>query len=430
MAYRLHIADPAFESAFQAFLRIDRHDGRDITNTVAAIIAAIREEGFAALTRLTKTHDGVDINEASLRVTQEEIKKAINACGRDEIAALETAAMRIRAYHEQQTPRDELYTDKEGVRLGWRWTSVDSAGLYTPGGLATYPSSVLMNGIPASVAGVPRLVMATPMPQGEMNPLVLAAAHIAGVHEIYPIGGAQAIAALACGAGPIAPVDVIVGPGNAYVAEAKRQLFGMVGIDSVAGPSEILVVADGKNEPRWISADLLSQAEHDPSSQSILITDDKAFANAVEATITAQLEASSRRAIAEAAWKNNSAIIIVGDIKKDAPALINAIAPEHLELALDEPDALLGDIRHAGAIFLGRHTPEAIGDYMAGPNHVLPTARAARYASGLSVTHFMKRTSLIGCGPEGLAAIGPAAATLANAERLPSHAESIRIRLK
>jgi len=429
MVRKLNTADAGFDEAFAAFLAHDRDDGVDVAGAVAEIIAGVREKGFAAVSAYTKTFDKFDVDEKTVAVGADEIDKMVSACDADDLAALKFAAARIRAYHEKQMPGDVRYKDEAGVTLGWRWTAVDAAGLYAPGGRASYPSSVLMNAIPAQVAGARRLVMATPTPAGDVNPLVFAAARIAGVDEIYRIGGAQAVAALAYGAGPIAPVDVIVGPGNAYVAEAKRQVFGRVGIDSVAGPSEILVVADRDNNPDWIAADLLSQAEHDPSSQSVLITDDAAFADAVSQAVDKQLGESPRAEIAGAAWRDNSAIIIVGAMDDAAP-LVDAIAPEHLELAVADPDALFKKIRHAGAVFLGRHTPEAAGDYVAGPDHVLPTARAVRYASGLSVLDFLKRTSIIGCDEKSLNAIGPAAARLADAEGLPSHAQSIRVRLK
>ncbi len=429
MVRRLNLADKNFERDFAAFLALDRDDGADVAGAVAQIVASVRKDGMVAVVALTRKFDGLDPDQTPLRVGADEIEEAVSACDAEDLAALEFAARRIRAYHEKQTPSDLLYKDDVGVTLGWRWNAVDAAGLYAPGGRAAYPSSVLMNAIPAHVAGVKRLVMTTPTPNGEVNPLVFAAARIAGIDEIYRIGGAQAIAALAYGAGPIEPVDVIVGPGNAYVAEAKRQVFGRVGIDSVAGPSEILVVADGDNDPVWIAADLLSQAEHDPSSQSVLITDDPAFADTVSAAVEVQLSESPRAEIARAAWRENSAIIIVSDLD-EAPALVDAIAPEHPELAVANPETLLEKVRHAGAIFLGRYTPEAAGDYVAGPDHVLPTARAARYASGLSVLDFMKRTSIIGCDAQSIGAIGPAAARLADAEGLPSHAKSVRVRLK
>ncbi len=434
MVKRLNSKDSDFESAFETFVAQSRDDGGDVSapnvaETVRDVISAVRVDGFAALQKYTSQFDGFALTPDNIRVTRDEVQDAEAACDWDDLAALDFAAARIRAYHEKQLPRDERYIDDAGVTLGWRWTPVDAAGLYAPGGRAAYPSSVLMNAIPAQVAGVSRLAMVSPAPGGEMNPLVLAAAKRAGVTEIYRVGGAQAIAALAFGAGPIKPADVIAGPGNAYVAEAKRQVFGFVGIDSVAGPSEILVVADGKNSPDWIAADLLSQAEHDPSSQSILMTDDSAFADKVAAAVDAQLAISPRAEIAGAAWRNNSAIILVQSLG-DAPALVNAIAPEHLELAVDDPEVMLSNVRHAGAVFLGRLTPEAVGDYVAGPDHVLPTAHAARYASGLSVMDFLKRTSIIACDQAALQKIGPAAARLADAEGLPSHAASVRVRLK
>lgn len=429
MALRLNNAAADFEAAFDAFAMRERDESGDVAGAVREIVASVRKEGFGALQDYTRRFDGFELTEDNICVSVDEIVRAEASCDADNLKALDFTAARIRAYHEKQLPQDARYTDDQGVMLGWRWTPVEAAGLYAPGGRAAYPSSVLMNAIPAKVAGVSRLAMVTPAPKGELNPLVLAAAKRAGVDEIYRIGGAQAIAALAYGAGPVAAVDVIVGPGNAYVAEAKRQVFGHVGVDSIAGPSEILVVADSHNNPDWIAADLLSQAEHDPSSQSVLITDDAAFADKVEAEITAQLAISSRREIAEAAWNENSAIIIVESLDQ-APALVDRIAPEHLELAVDDPEKLLSQVRHAGAIFLGRHAPEAVGDYVAGPDHVLPTARAARYASGLSVLDFMKRTSIIGCDEAALKEVGPAAARLADAEGLPSHAQSVRLRLK
>jgi histidinol dehydrogenase len=428
MVLRLNNSSADFPSAFDAFVAKDRDGGADVSAVVREVIAAVRSGGMDALKSYTQKFDGFSLTDSNLQVTPEEIGAAEKSCDKDDLAALDFAAARIRAYHEKQIPSDMRYTDDEGVTLGWRWTCVDAAGLYAPGGRAAYPSSVLMNAIPAKVAGVKRLAMVTPAPKGEMNPLVLAAAKRAGIDEVYRIGGAQAVAARAYGAGPIMPVDVIVGPGNAYVAEAKRQVFGAVGIDSVAGPSEILVVSDGKSDPTWIAADLLSQAEHDPSSQSVLITDDAAFADKVQDAVKQQLAENPRREIAEAAWKNNSAIVIVS-LLDEAPALVDLIAPEHLELAVDDPEALLVKVRHAGAIFLGRHAPEAIGDYVAGPDHVLPTARAARYASGLSVLDFMKRTSIIGCDAAAVAKLGPAAVRLADAEGLPAHAKSVRVRL-
>ncbi|MEO1708489.1 MAG: histidinol dehydrogenase [Pseudomonadota bacterium] len=429
MARHLRTTDPDFETDFAALLTLKRETAADVNDTVGDILADVRGRGDAALFEYTARFDGFDVTANTVRVSDAERDAAEAACAPDLLAALDLAAARIAAYHDRQYPEDMHYTDEAGVELGWRWTPIDAAGLYVPGGLASYPSSVLMNAIPARVAGVKRLLMTAPAPGGTINPVVLAAATRAGITEIYRVGGAQAVGALAYGTATIAPVDKIVGPGNAYVAAAKRQVFGKVGIDSIAGPSEILVVADAGCSPDWIAADLLSQAEHDPSSQSILITDDAAFAQAVSLAVETQLASSPRGEIAGAAWRDNSAIIVVEHLAQ-APALINRLAPEHLELAIETPAALLDDIRHAGAIFLGRHTPEAIGDYVAGPDHVLPTAQAARYASGLSVLDFMKRTSIIACDPGALAAIGPAAATLADAEGLVSHAASIRMRLK
>ncbi|HPE30207.1 MAG TPA: histidinol dehydrogenase [Parvularculaceae bacterium] len=428
MAQRLNSSDPDFAAKFKEFANAPREGASEVGATVADIIAAVRERGEAALQHYTKEFDKFHLTDENIAISEEECAAAEAACDPEALKALAFAAERIRAYHEKQRPEDILYTDDAGVTLGWRWTPVEAAGLYAPGGLAAYPSSVLMNAIPAKVAGVKRLCLCVPTPGGHANPLVLAAARISGVDEIYRIGGAQAIAAMAYGAGPIEPVDVIVGPGNAYVAEAKRQVFGQVGIDAIAGPSEILVVADKHNDPAWIAADLLSQAEHDPSSQAVLITDDAAFADAVEQAVEDQIDVSPRKKIAAAAWEDNSAIIVVASLDA-APGLVDQIAPEHLELAVENPQALAAKVRHAGAIFLGRFAPEAIGDYVAGPDHVLPTARAARHASGLSVLHFMKRTSIIGCDEKALAAIGPAAAKLADAEGLPNHAASIRLRL-
>lgn len=426
---RLSTADPDFPARFAALVEASRSGPEDVASAVAAIIAAVRAGGFAAVADLTARHDGWRPDAVGARATDGEIDAAIGAVGRETIAALEVAAARIAAHHERQLPHDHRYTDEDGVVLGWRWTAVDSAGLYAPGGRAVYPSSVLMNAVPARVAGVARIALCVPAPGGSVSPLALAAARIAGVDEVWKIGGAQAIAALAYGAGPIAPVDVVVGPGNAFVAEAKRQVFGRVGIEAIAGPSEILVVADRENDPEAVAADLVSQSEHDPSSQSILIADDAAFATQVEAAAAAQIARSPRQAVAAEAWRVNGAVILVRSLD-EAPALVDALAPEHVELAVAEPELLLAKIRHAGAVFLGRLTPEALGDYVAGPSHVLPTSRAARYASGLSATSFMKRTSIVGASAAALARIGPAAAHLAEAEGLPAHADSIRLRLK
>lgn len=428
MARRLYHGDSGFEDEFASLMSLKREASVDVNDQVARIIADVRADSDEALFIYTKKFDRFELTAENIRITDAEIDAAVAACPQDQVEALNVAAKRISAYHERQKPEDVLYTDDVGVTLGWRWTRVDAVGLYVPGGTASYPSSVLMNAIPARVAGVERVVMVVPTPDNRLNPLVLAAARLSGITEIYRIGGAQAIAALAYGTESIAPVDKIVGPGNAYVAAAKKQVFGQVGIDSIAGPSEILVIADSDNDPDWIAADLLSQAEHDVSSQSVLIADNEEFADAVAIMVEKQLGESSRADIAGEAWQNNSAIIIVENLE-DGCGLSNRLAPEHLELAVSDPQALLPHIRHAGAIFLGRHTPEALGDYVAGPDHVLPTARAARYASGLSVLDFMKRSSLIGASEQGLGAIGPATVTLAEAEGLPSHAKSASIRL-
>lgn len=429
MALRLATAGSDFDAAFAKIVAASRDGSDDVAVSVAAIMSAVRERGFAAVAELTTRFDGWTPSPTTARVAAAEIDAAMRRADPATLAALDLAARRIRSFHKRMIPTDDLHRDEEGFALGWRWTAVDAAGLYAPGGRAAYPSSVLMNAIPARAAGVARLVLCVPAPQGEINPLVLVAARMADVDEIWKIGGAQAIAALAFGAGPIAPVDMIAGPGNAYVAEAKRQVFGRVGIDSIAGPSEIVVVADGANRADWIAADLMSQAEHDPSSQSILITDDPAFADRVEIEVRAVLETSPRRQIAEASWRDHGAVIVVRSLD-EAPRLVDALAPEHVELAVADPAPLLGAIRHAGAIFLGRHSPEAIGDYLAGPNHVLPTSRSARFASGLSPLSFMKRTTFVGGDDRALRAVGPAAALLADAEGLPAHAESIRRRLR
>ena len=426
---RAHIDDNDFAERFVALQSMKREQSVDVNQAVATIIDDVRARGDAALIALTEKFDRQTLTAETLRISQAEIDAAVAACDGETKAALELAAGRIADFHARQKPEDERFTDAAGVEMGHRWGAVDAAGLYVPGGLANYPSSVLMNAIPARVAGVPRIVMVVPTPDGEVNPLVLVAAKLAGVDEIYRIGGAQAVAALAYGTDSIEPVHVIVGPGNAYVAAAKRQVFGQVGIDMIAGPSEILVVADGENDPAWMAADLLSQAEHDEVAQSIFICDDNDYADAVAAAVESALLTLPRQAIARASWENFGAILVVNDLTEEAPALVNQLAPEHLELAVSEPDALADKIRHAGAIFLGRHTPEAIGDYIAGPNHVLPTARAARYASGLSVLDFMKRSSLVKCDPDALAAIGPAAVRLAEEEGLDAHGRSISIRL-
>jgi histidinol dehydrogenase len=428
MPRELDARDPGFEAAFRAFLAADRAPEDDVAGTVAAILADVRARGDIALADYTRRFDRVDLAATGLEITAAEIDRAVAETPAATVRALETAARRIADFHGRQSFPTLDYVDDQGVRLGARWTPVDAAGLYTPGGLAAYPSSVLMNAIPAKVAGVGRLAMTVPTPDGRIKPAVLAAARIAGVDRVYRVGGAQAIAALAWGTETIAPVDKIVGPGNAFVAEAKRQVFGTVGIDMVAGPSEILVVADGANDPAWIAADLLSQAEHDAVAQAILITDDADFARAVARAADVHLQRLPRTDIAGRSWADHGALITVGALD-DAPALVDRIAPEHLELAVADPDALMAKIRHAGSIFLGRRTPEAIGDYVAGPNHVLPTGRGARFASGLNTADFMKRTTFLACDDRALAAIGPAAAALAVEEGLDAHALSVTIRL-
>jgi histidinol dehydrogenase len=425
---KLSTSDPAFDREFTALVNARREVDADVARDVRTIVASVRDEGDAALAAFTKKFDKHDLNETGWRIEKSEWRAAYEALAPDLRAALDLAAARITAYHEKQRPADSDTVDDAGVRLGARWGAIQAAGIYIPGGRAAYPSSVLMNAIPARVAGVERLVMVTPTPNGEVNPLVLAAAHIARVDEIWRVGGAQAIAALAYGTGRIAAVDVITGPGNAWVAEAKRQLYGLVGIDMVAGPSEIVVVADGKNRPDWIAADLLSQAEHDPTSQSILFTDDAAFARAVAEAVDLQIGTLSTAKVARASWDANGAIIVTASLAEAIP-LVDRLAPEHLELACDDPQALFDRVRHAGSVFLGRHTPEAIGDYVAGPNHVLPTGRRARFSSGLSVLDFMKRTSFLQLDPASLAAIGPAAVALAETEGLPAHAKSVALRL-
>ena len=422
---RLDSRGANFAQQFDALVNERCEADGDVSRDVAAIIARVRAEGDAAVAEITKTFDGHDL---AWRIDPADCQKALDGLEPELRTALELAANRIRAYHEQQRPADSDSVDKAGVRLGARWTAVEAAGVYVPGGRASYPSSVLMNLIPAKVAGVDRLVMVTPTPGGIASPLVLAAAALAGADEVWRIGGAQAIAALAFGTETIKPVDVITGPGNAWVAEAKRQVYGVVGIDMIAGPSEIVVVADALNDPAWIAADLLSQAEHDPSSQSILFTDDADFADAVAAAVEAQLPSLATEAVARESWEANGAIILLSGLG-EAPALVDRLAPEHLELAVEDPEPLFHAVRHAGSIFLGRHTPEAIGDYVGGPNHVLPTGRRARFSSGLSVLDFMKRTSFLGCSTDSLSAIGPAAIALADAEGLPAHAASIRKRL-
>lgn len=429
MPLRLNATDEGFEPAFRDLLSSKREDSLDVNETVAAILADVKARGDAALIEYTARFDRLSLSPENLRISEAEVLEAEAKCDPADLAALRVAAERIRDYHQRQVPEDLDYSDAAGVRLGHRWTAVSAAGLYVPGGLASYPSSVLMNAIPAAVAGAERVVMVVPTPDGAINPLVLAAAKLAGVTEIYRIGGAQAVAALAYGTETIDPVDKIVGPGNAYVAAAKKQVFGTVGIDMIAGPSEILVIADAANDPRWIAADLLSQAEHDTAAQSILITDDAEFAEAVEQAVEVHLQALERTEIAGESWRTHGAVILVPDMAI-AAKLSDRIAPEHLELAVEDPDSLARQVRHAGAIFLGRHTPEAIGDYVAGPNHVLPTARSARFSSGLSVLDFLKRSSIISCSQSSLGEIGPAAETLAQAEGLGAHALSIAVRLE
>ena len=417
-----------FETAFTALLNAKREDSPDVDAVVADIIADVRTRGDAAVIELTNRFDRLQLTPETLAFRPEEIEQAIDEVGAEDRAALELAADRIHAYHTPQMPDDASWTDAAGATLGWRWTAVSAAGLYVPGGLASYPSSVLMNAIPAKVAGVGRLAITVPTPDGVVNPLVLMAAHLAGVDEIYRIGGAQAIAALAYGTETIPPVDKITGPGNAFVAAAKRRVFGKVGIDMIAGPSEILVIADKENDPDWIALDLLSQAEHDESAQSLLITDDANFGHAVAAAVDKRLETLERRAIAGASWRDNGAVIVVRDLN-EAAALSNRIAPEHLELCVADPTALSHKTIHTGAIFLGQWTPEAIGDYVGGPNHVLPTARSARFSSGLSVMDFLKRTTLAQMTPAALRAIGPSAERLATSESLEAHGLSVRARL-
>ena len=424
----LNINQADFEAQFQALLSAKREDSPDVDATVADIISDVRARGDAAVIELTSKFDRLDLAPDTLAFSREEILAHCATVPAEERAALELAAERIRAYHARQMPEDANWVDASGATLGWRWTPVSAAGLYVPGGLASYPSSVLMNAIPAKVAGVKRLAICVPTPDGLTNPLVLLAAQISGVDEIYRIGGAQAIAALAYGTETITPVDKITGPGNAFVAAAKRRVFGKVGIDMIAGPSEILVIADADNDPAWIATDLLSQAEHDESAQSILITNHAAFGDQVIAEVNLQLETLERRAIAGPSWRDFGAVIVVNDMAQ-AAALSNRLAPEHLELCVVDPDAMAEDITHAGAIFLGAWTPEAIGDYVGGPNHVLPTARSARFSSGLSVMDFVKRTTLTKMTPTSLAAIGPAAETLAHSEGLQAHGLSVRARL-
>lgn len=428
MPMRLDARAQDFPAAFAALLAAKREVSEDVDQTAKAIIDDVVRRGDEALVAHTRRFDRLDVTAATLRITPGEVEEAVERCDRAARDALQLAHARIVAYHERQKPRDDRFTDALGVEMGHRWTAVEAAGLYVPGGTASYPSSVLMNAVPAAVAGVPRIVMVVPSPDGVLNPLVLAAARLAGVSEIYRVGGAQAVAALAYGTATIAPVAKIVGPGNAYVAAAKRRVFGQVGIDMIAGPSEVVILADGHANPDWIAIDLLAQAEHDVAAQSILVTDSVGLAEAVERSVRGHLATLPRRAIAEASWTDFGAIILVPWLG-DAVPLIDRLAPEHLEIEADDAEALAARIRNAGAIFLGSHTPEAVGDYVGGPNHVLPTARSARFSSGLGVLDFMKRTSILKCGPEQLRAIGPAAIRLGEAEGLDAHARSVAIRL-
>ena len=423
---RFDAADPGFASAFRAFLDEARGSPADVDAAAAAIIEGVRTGGLDAVLEYASRFDRTELTAETLRVVPEEIEAAVADCPQAVREAIAFAAARIRDYHQRQRPADARFTDAAGVELGWRWTALESVGVYVPGGRAAYPSTVLMNAVPAQVAGVDRIAMVTP--PGRIEPAVLAAAREAGVTEIWKLGGAHAIAALAYGAGPIQPVDKVVGPGNAYVTAAKRRLYGVVGIDALAGPSEIVVVASADNDPDWIAADLLSQAEHDPDAQSILITDEAAFAAAVEQAIHRQLAQLETREVAAASWRDHGAIVVAP--LDSAPALVDLIAPEHVEFAMDEPERLADRVRHAGAIFLGRHTPEALGDYVAGSNHVLPTSRAARFSSGLSVYDFLKRTSVVRCDPAAFAILGPHTCALAQAEGLPAHARSAALRLE
>ena len=428
MPFRLDSQSPDFSERFRAFLGVKREAAQDVEQSVRHIIDEVRAHGDRALLQLTLEFDRLDLAKVNMRVTQAEIDGAEQSCNGEALAALKLARDRIEAYHLRQKPSDDRFTDSAGVEMGAKWTAIEAVGLYVPGGTAAYPSSVLMNAVPAKVAGCQRLVMVVPAPDGKLSPLVLAAAKLAGVHEIYRIGGAQAIAALAYGTETIQPVAKIVGPGNAYVAAAKRLVFGQVGIDMIAGPSEVLILADKTGNADWIAADLLAQAEHDASAQSILITDDAALAAQVEKAVDAQLKTLPRAKIAGASWRDFGAVITVPKLA-DAISLVDRLAPEHLEIAAENAEALVSKIRNAGAIFIGAHTPEAVGDYVAGSNHVLPTARSARFSSGLGVLDFMKRTSLLKCGPDQLRALGPAAIALGEAEGLSAHARSVSIRL-
>jgi histidinol dehydrogenase len=428
MPIRMTTHAPDFAERFRGFLAAKRELSEDVSAVAQAIVAEVIARGDAALVALSRRFDRVDLDAVGLRVSADEIERAIYDCDTDSLEALGFAKARIETYHRRQIPANDHFVDALGAELGLRWTAIEAVGVYVPGGTAAYPSSVLMNTVPAKVAGVRRIVMTVPAPDGRLNPLVLAAARLAGVDEVYRIGGAQAIAALAYGTATIKPVAKIVGPGNAYVAAAKRLVFGTVGIDMIAGPSEVLIIADGTGQPDWIAADLLAQAEHDTAAQALLITDDPLLADAVEAAVEVALKSLPRESVAGAAWREFGAIIVVGRLE-EAVALVDAIAPEHLEIASREPERIADGVRNAGAIFLGPHTPEAIGDYVAGSNHVLPTARSARFSSGLGVTDFMKRSSILKLAPDALAALGPAAITLARAEGLEAHARSVAIRL-
>ena len=425
---RLDTLNARFEQDLANLLADRSSDERSVAEPVRAILADVRQRGDEALCDYTARFDRLTLPAENLRISAEEIATQADLVPSDLMDALKTAARRIEAFHAAQMPKDLDFTDDEGIRLGMRWTALDAVGLYVPGGKAAYPSSVLMNALPARVAGVPRVAMCVPSPDGVLNPLVLAAARLCGVEEIYRIGGAQAVGAMAYGTELIAPVDRIVGPGNAFVAEAKRQVFGHVGIDSIAGPSEVVVVADGNNDPRLAAVDLLAQAEHDEQAQAILITTDAAFAKAVTAAVQTELETLPRTAIAAKSWEDHGAVIVVRDLD-EAARIVNQLAPEHLEVLLDEPRAFSAKIRHAGAIFMGRYCPEAVGDYVGGPNHVLPTSRTARFASGLSVFDFIKRTTTIEADEAGLQKIGPAGVALAQAEGLDAHALSLSLRL-
>ena len=428
MPTRLDTSSQDFAGEFGALLAAKRGTTASVEKSVSEIVGAVRRDGDTAVLDFTREFDGLDLEPSEMRFSAQEIDAAGQSVTAEQRQALRAAAARITAYHQRQIPAGDDYTDDAGIQVGYRWTAIQSVGVYTPGGKAAYPSSVLMTAIPAKVAGVDRLVMVVPAPGGVLNPLVLVAAKEAGIEEVYKIGGAQAVAALAYGTQTIPAVDKIAGPGNAYVAAAKRQVFGVTGIDMEAGPSEILIVADRQNDPDWIATDLLSQAEHDEAAQAILITDDAAFADSVTASVEAVLAGMGRKAIAGASWRDHGVVIVVGDLN-EAAGLIDRFAPEHLELAVSNPDGIAAKVRNAGAIFLGRFTPEAIGDYVAGPSHVLPTGRSARYASGLSVFDFLKRTSMVQCDEAGIRAVGPQAVTLAEAEGLGAHARSVRLRL-